>query len=707
MLRYKNIDIKILSSIVAFMVTVLSFNIANSQEIKSDTLAKQMDSKTIKKELRYQLKEREKAQRDSLKAIKDSIRWSKPRILETYILEDSLKHKRIILWSHNQYLNSIELKKPDTTFNANFNDYPFLKKDVGATYLGISGSAVLLHNYFKREKLDVFNDFSPYLVYGYTPETLPFYNTKTPYTEMAYWGTMFANRDKEETNIKFLHTQNLSPNFNFAINYERFGAAGLLGKETTDNRNFSLSTNYLGKRYVLHAGYIYQGIKRDENGGVVDDSQILDTLVDVKTIAFRLLDGKNTLKRNTLFLTHSYGIPIRFSKRDSTDKDSLKIGEGTITYFGHSLEFSTYNRAYYDNIDATDSIGRKLYNNWFYISPTGSYDSSRVTRLENKLFIRIQPWAQDAIISKLDGGIGYQMLSIYSFRPEFYLQPAKNIHYNNLYLYFGASGQLKKYFHWDAFSKYNIAGYNSGDFSLDAKIKFSAYPIKEGIHLTGKFRLSTTSPDWFQNYLYSNHYFWNNNFAKTTETKVEGVLDIPRFKMQAFFGYALVGNLIYYGLDGVIGQHNQLESIITAYLQKDFKVWSLHLDNRILYQYTSNSEVLPLPTLSANLRYYFEFDVVKKVMRVQIGANVTFNTEYYAPSYSPALGQFHLQNERKIGNYPYIDAFVNIQWKRASIFIKYLNAAQDWPDGDYFSANHYIRPQSAIKVGLHWPFYLN
>ena len=330
-----------------------------------------------------------------------------------------------------------------------------------------------------------------------------------------------------------------------------------------------------------------------------------------------------------------------------------------------------------------------------------------VTRLENKFFIRIQPWAQDAIISKLDGGIGYQMLSIYSFRPEFYLQPAKNIHYNNLYLYFGASGQLKKYFHWDAFSKYNIAGYNSGDFSLDAKIKFSAYPIKEGIHLTGKFRLSTTSPDWFQNYLYSNHYFWNNNFAKTTETKVEGVLDIPRFKMQAFFGYALVGNLIYYGLDGVIGQHNQLESIITAYLQKDFKVWRLHLDNRILYQYTSNSEVLPLPTLSANLRYYFEFDVVKKVMRMQIGANVTFNTEYYAPSYSPALGQFHLQNERKIGNYPYIDAFVNIQWKRASIFIKYLNAAQDWPDGDYFSANHYIRPQSAIKVGLHWPFYLN
>ncbi|MFA6335345.1 MAG: putative porin [Bacteroidales bacterium] len=706
MLRYKKFDIKITGSIVAFIVTVLSFNIAASQEVESDTLAKQLDSNVIKKELRFQLKERQKEQRDSLKALKDSIRWSKPRILETYIVADSLKYKRIILWNHNQYLNNIELKKPDTTFNDNFFDYPFLKKDVGATYLGTSGSATLLHNYFKREKLDVFNDFSPYLIYGYTPETLPFYNTKTPYTEMAYWGTLFANRDKEETNVKFLHTQNLSPSFNFAINYERFGASGLLGQETTDNRNFSISTNYLGKRYVMHGGYIYQSIKRDENGGIIDDSQVLDTLIDAKELSFNLLASKNTLKRNTFFLTQSYGVPIKFSKRDSLGKDSTKVGEGTITYFGHSVEFSTYKRVYSDEISLSDSIGRNFYHNWFYISPTTSYDSTRVNRFENKLFVRIQPWAQDAIVSKLDGGVGYQMLSVYRFKPEFYLQPAANTSYNNFYLYAGASGQFRKYFQWNAFGKYFITGYNSGDFSLDAKVRFSAYPIKEGIHLTGKLKLSNTSPDWFQNYLYSNHYFWNNNFSKTTETRVEGVLDIPKFKMQASFGYALVNNLLYYGTDGVICQHNHLESILTAYIKKDFKIWMLHFDNQILYQYTSNSEVIPLPTLSANLKYYLEFNVVKNVMRAQIGANVIYNTEYYAPSYSPALGQFHLQNDREIGDYPYIDAFINIQWKRASIFVKYINASQDWPDGDYFSANHYIRPQTAIKIGIHWPFYI-
>jgi len=706
MQRYKSFNIRTSFSIVALLVTVLSFNIAYSQEIITDTLTKQIDSNLNKRELRFKIKEKEKILRDSLKDIRDSIRWSKPRMLDTYIIDDTLKYKRIILWNHNQSLNSIEYRKPDTTYNYNFNDYPFLKKDVGATYLGISGSAVLLHNYFNRENLDVFKDFSPYLVYGYTPETLPFYNTKTPYTELAYWGTMFANRDIEESNIKFLHTQNTSPGFNFSINYERFGASGLLGQETTDNRNFSFGINFLSARYVLHAGFIYQGIKRTENGGIIDDHLILDTLVDIKTVSFRLLDGKNTLKRNTAFLTHSYGIPIRFSKRDSTGKDSLTAGEGTITYFGHSLEFSTYNRAYSDIIETTDTIGRQLYYNHFFISPTSSYDSTRVNRLENKLFIRIQPWDQDAIISKLDGGAGYQILGVYSFRPEFYLKPASNSHYNNLYVYFGASGQFRKYFQWNAFTKYNIAGYNSGDFNLDANVRLSVYPIDEGIHLKGKFKLTTTSPDWFQNYLYSNHYFWNNNFGKTTETRVEGVLDIPKYKMQAFFGYSLIGNLLYYGNNGVIAQHSDLVSIMTAYVQKNFKLGVLHLDNRILYQYTSNSEVMPLPLLSANLRYYLEFDVVKKVMRAQIGANIIFNTEYYAPSYSPALGQFYMQNNRKIGNYPYIDAFINIQWKRASIFVKYLNASQGWPDGDYFSANHYIRPQTAIKVGIHWPFYI-
>jgi len=659
-----------------------------------------------KSEMRYQLRVKERAIRDSLRIIRDSIRWAKPRYLLTYILEDSMKVKRIIKWNHNPSLNAIAIQDLDTNYNRNFYDYPFYKKDVGVTYLGTSGSAAQLHNYFLREEIYEFNDFSPYTVYGYTPKTAPMYNTKSPHTEMAVWGTLFANKDIDETNVKFLHTQNVNPKFNFAINYERYGASGLLTREDTDNRNLTFTTNYLGERYVMNSGYIYQGVKREENGGVRNDSDILDTLIDVKSIQYTLGTAYNKLKRNTLFLTQSYGLPIHFSRRDTTQRDSLKAGEGTITYFGHSIEYSTYHRTYTDEVSSSNALESAFYNDKFYISPSESYDSTRVSSFDNKVFIRLQPWASDGIISKLDGGAGYQIISAYSFRPDSYLRPAANRHYNNLYTYAGAAGQFREYFKWDGLVKFYLAGYNAGDFNLDAGVKFSAYPVQQGIHLTGRLKMSVTNPNWFQNSYYSNHYYWDKNLGKVTETRIEGNLDIPKFGIKAFAGYAIVDNLVYYGLDGIIGQSGSPVTVFSASLQKNLKLWNFHFDNRILYQYTSNSEVLPLPVLSANLRYYMEFNLVKNVMRIQLGADVTYNTEYYAPAYSPALGQFHMQNDRKTGGYPYLDAFINIQWKRASIFVKYLNATHGWPDEDYFSASHYIRPQTALKVGLHWPFYV-
>jgi len=139
---------------------------------------------------------------------------------------------------------------------------------------------------------------------------------------------------------------------------------------------------------------------------------------------------------------------------------------------------------------------------------------------------------------------------------------------------------------------------------------------------------------------------------------------------------------------------------------KNFRVWKLHFDHRVLVQFSSNQEQIPLPLVSVNARYYLQFQLVKDVLTTQLGADVSYHTDYYAPAYDPDTGRFRVQNERKIGNYPYIDAFVNFTWKRATIFVKYLNAAMPWPNGDYFSALHYIRPQKAFKFGVTWPFYI-
>ena len=90
--------------------------------------------------------------KDSLKAARDSIIEVTPRILETYAVADSLQYKRILMWEHERYFSNLELKQLDTTYNYHFNDYPFLKNDVNASYLGVVGSAAQNYNYFKRNE---------------------------------------------------------------------------------------------------------------------------------------------------------------------------------------------------------------------------------------------------------------------------------------------------------------------------------------------------------------------------------------------------------------------------------------------------------------------------------------------------------------------------------------------------------------------------
>ena len=94
-------------------------------------------------------------------------------------------------------------------------------------------------------------------------------------------------------------------------------------------------------------------------------------------------------------------------------------------------------------------------------------------------------------------------------------------------------------------------------------------------------------------------------------------------------------------------------------------------------------------------------------MQMQLGAHAWCNTAYYSPAWNPAVGAFVNQQEEAYYNGPVIDAFLNIQWKRACIFVKLENVGQGWPvdKKDYFSAHRHIGTQRALKLGLYWPFY--
>ena len=805
--------------------------------------------------------------KDSIRSVKDSIRWSKPRVLETIFLPDSLYYDRIISWTTGTRVNEYRHADMDTTFNDWYTEYPFYKEDIDAVYLGTVGSAVQNVNFFKRREFDIFKAYAPYITYSHTPENMPFFNTKSPYTELAYWGTIFAFKDKEETNVRFMHTQNITPEWNLAVLFQGWKAAGILEKEATANNSLEITTNYLGKRYVMNAGFIHHNINREENGGIQDSYMVRDTTVDAKTIAVNLQNARNKLSRNTFFINHSYDILLESDltrMRKVMDKDSVftatvdslikvrmaayersvdaavaavkakaeaearaadslaaladstaamqmdslgtaldsagmsldsasvmidsagsvldtvvtadsllsapgtdslssvskyaspedsiaavradsiatavadsllrasimdtlrpptedeiiasladsllfgQAGNSPRLTVGHIGEVSRFYRFYTDEI--TDEVGRNFYNNMFYINPTSSADSMRMFTVENKLFFKLQPWKRDAIVSEVSGGVGYQWNSIYAFRPDMFLTGNRNINQHNMYLYAGASGEYKKYLNWGATAQYSFLGYYQNDFNVDAHVGVSFYPFKdksEPITLNGRFSTSLKEPDWFSQHYYSNHYIWDNDFGKTSTTKVEASLDIPKWDMEAYFGYALVNNYLYNDTLGIARQNTGLINVMSAYLRKDFKIWWFHLDNQILFQYSSDESTLPLPMFTFHLRYYIEMEAVKNVLTVQLGADARMNTPYYVPAYNPALGTFQLQTREQVGYNPYIDIFLNLQWKRVNIFLKVINVGEGWPTGaSSFSAYHYVRPSLGFKFGIHWPFYI-
>ena len=688
--------------------------------------------------------------KDSIKAAKDSVIAATPRILETFAIPDSMQYKRIITWKEDRHFHDVNLQKFDTTYNYHFNEYPYYGEDINTTWLGVSGSPEQTYNYFKRADTDNAIFYTALQRYSYSPETLPNYNTKTPYTELAYWGTLFANKEKEESNIKVLTTQNILPELNLTLEFRRYGGNGILKREDTNNRDVVIAGNYMGKRYLMHTGFIYNKVARSENGGVVDNFWIRDTTVDAREIDVYLKDASSTTKKNTVFLDQSYRIPFTFienlkGRKERKQQEALRAsimesGDSlaiaallqkeaeeleekeaaadtvnnniTTAIIGHSSEYSVFRRIYQDNIDKNDEFGRKFFNDRFYLNPTRSADSLRVMKFENRFFIRLQPWKSDGIVSKLDVGIGDKLANYFSFKTSDYIQGSSNTLLNSTYLYAGAKGQYKKYFTWDAKGEYTFLGYEMNDFGVHANLGFSAYPFRRDknspLTLKAHFETTLKEPDYYEQHVCTNHYRWDNDFGKISSTKIGATLEIPRWDLNASFDYALLSNNIYYDTLGIVRQNPEPMSVMTASLQKNFKLWKFHLDHQALFQISSNKDVLPLPMLALNLRYYLQFDVVKKVMQMQIGANAAFTTKWYAPAFNPVLGVFHNQNVEEYGNCPYIDAFVNIQWKRACIFVKVVNVNMGWPNksADYFSAAGYIAPQRAIKFGIFWPFYI-
>ena len=202
-----------------------------------------------------------------------------------------------------------------------------------------------------------------------------------------------------------------------------------------------------------------------------------------------------------------------------------------------------------------------------------------------------------------------------------------------------------------------------------------------------------------------NHYKWNNRFDPVHNHCADLSFNSKKLKMHLGVKGALVSNFIYYN-DYANPAQRGSHLIFSAYLKQDFRVWKIHLDNKLIYQYVNdNYFTIAFPEYVAYHSLYLKDKIFKNNMGIQLGADLYYNTGYSASAYMPATGQFYRQYSKGIGGYPFIDIFLNMSVKQARMFIKVAHFNSGMAGNTYYSSPGYPAADRTFIFGVSWIFF--
>jgi len=208
---------------------------------------------------------------------------------------------------------------------------------------------------------------------------------------------------------------------------------------------------------------------------------------------------------------------------------------------------------------------------------------------------------------------------------------------------------------------------------------------------------------------HSNHYWWDNeNLDKEFRTRLEGEISVKRWQTNLKAGVENIKNYTYFNNKAIPAQFADNIQILSACVQQNFKFGIFHLDNEVIFQKSSNQTIIPLPDFSLYHNVYLQTRLAKKVLFLELGADVRYFTKYYAPAYSAAMGQYHLQSNSdqvEIGGYPIVNLYANLHLKRTRIFVMMYHVNQGMGNSNYFLVPHYPINPRLLKLGFSWNFY--
>lgn len=387
-----------------------------------------------------------------------------------------------------------------------------------------------------------------------------------------------------------------------------------------------------------------------------------------------------------------------------------------VTSFIHTLKFDNYERIYqaYDTPEGyyanTFPVHEKL--------PGDSiYDRTTHYSLKNTFAVALlegfNKWAKAGLRAFVTSDLRHFTL------PD---SVGGRMSYNEHNLSVG--GQLLKAqgktLHYNVTGEFWLMGEDAGQLKIDGKADLNFRLFKDTVTLAANAFFHRLNPTFYYRHYHSRHLWWDNGgLDQELRTHIEGLFSLKRTKTKLRVAYDNLQNYTYFaqrynitedfGRSGntvFVRQSGKNISLLTLQLAQDFRLGPLNWQNVITYQKSSDEDVLPVPALNVYTNLFLHFKIAK-VLTVDLGADARFFTKYKALDYSPALGQFTVQDNGaanvETGNYPIVNAYANMHLKHTRFFVmmSHVNASS----GDSFLVPHYPVNGRIFRFGVSWNFF--
>lgn len=402
-------------------------------------------------------------------------------------------------------------------------------------------------------------------------------------------------------------------------------------------------------------------------------------------------------------------------KKEQADTAWMKTEYVPVTSFIHTLKFDNYKRIYQAYQSPTD-----FYANDYKVGPWGGdsiYDKTKYVHLSNTFAISLlegfNKWAKAGLKAFATSELRHFSLPALDGAETSYTEHNVSI-----------GGQLSKTagktLHYDVTAETWLVGEDAGQLKIDATADVNFPLWGDTVTLMARGFFKRTNPTFYYRHYHARHFWWDNdNLDKILHSRIEGQFHYSKTKTTLRVAVDEIQNYTYMAMGYNIADDKRTSntidvrqkggslSLITLALGQNFKLGPLNWENMITYQKSTDNDVLPVPDLNIYTNLYLRFKIAR-VLKCDFGADGRFFTKYYAPDYSPALGQYAVQtgdNRTKVGEYPVVNVYANFHLKQTRFFVMMSHVNAGSGSRDYFFTPHYPLNQRIFRFGVSWNFY--